>query len=316
VKVVREKYSWSTSDLSYVLQMKSHRCSVVIPSRNRALLLERCLISLSKQAIMSDDLEVIVVNDGSTDGTKERANAIAPSLPFSVRILSGNGKGPAAARNIGWQASSSPIILFTDDDCMLSTKWAANLTTFLEENSSYSGVGGEIKRLTNSLAARFTDDIGCLNHPGDPTDLFYLVSANAAYRRRALEAVGGFNELFPCAGGEDPDLSFRIRARGEKLAKVSDSIVLHEHPSSLRGVYRMHFRYGRGEYGLHSAGFDGYQSRGSTSMLRRELKEAFKAYLHRSDLSWPKRLQFAVFNLVRVFALYSGYRWQYRQSSM
>ena len=289
------------------------RCVVVIPTRNRAALLEQCLRALAKQSLNPEEMEIIVVDDGSTDGTAERAQALAEQMCFKVRVLKGQGRGPAAARNIGWRAAKAPIVLFTDDDCEPSAGWAQGLVDFLEANPGYGGAGGTTRRLHESAAARYTDDLGCMDHPGDPADVMYLVSANAAYRRGVLELAGGFNESFPCAGGEDPDLSFRLKARGIRLAKVPAAALRHNHPDSVLGVYRMHHRYGRGEYSLLAVGQPCSGICGRPKALARELKRSAAFYLRRRDLSAVDRVLFAVFGAARAFGAFMGFRHQAKQ---
>lgn len=286
------------------------RCSVVIPTRNRAGLLARCLGALAKQTPGPEEMEIIVVDDGSTDGTGERVQAFDEGMPFKVRVLKGFGRGPAAARNLGWRAAQAPIVLFTDDDCEPSTGWSQALVDFLEANPVYGGAGGKIWRLKDSVAARFTDDTGCMNHPGEPNDVIYLVSANASYRRSVLESVNGFNELFPCAGGEDPDLSMRVKALGVKLASVENAVILHNHPDSVCGVYRMHHRYGRGEFGLLQAGGVMTNDRGTVTRLLAELRRSMAVYRRRSDLGVTNRLLFGLLAWVRCYALFAGFRFQ------
>ena len=279
------------------------RVSVVMPTRNRVALLERCLQKLLAQDMPAEELEIIVVDDGSTDETSERVGGIAAQSRVAIRLIKGEGRGPAVARNIGWRAAKAPIILFTDDDCEPSSSWARVLSSFLESQTAYGGAGGEIRRLRDSWPARFTDDVECMNHPGEESDVYYLVSANAGYRRSELEMVGGFSEVFPCAGGEDPELSHRVRARGGKLAKVAGAVVLHNHPTSIGGVYQMHFRYGRGE----SLQQGGCGARGGIKMLVREWRESVAKYRRRGDLPILNRAVFCFFNFVRCFALYRGF---------
>jgi glycosyltransferase involved in cell wall biosynthesis len=295
--------------------MNALRCSVVIPTRNRAAFLEKCLSALARQEIGPDEMEIIVVDDGSTDDTSERARSAEPLMPFKLRVLKGEGRGPAAARNLGWRAARAPIILFTDDDCEPSPSWAGELVAFLEKHEHHSGVGGETRRIRDSLTARYTDFDGCMNHPGDPANVDYLVTSNAAYRRAVLEKVGGFSERFPCAGGEDPELSFRIRAQGMKMGKTREALVLHNHPCSLVGLYQMYFRYGRGEFGLAALGEDWCRSRGDVKRLLHEWRCAFAFYRRQHGLSVSDRLIFGAFGMMRCYAMFLGYRYQAKNSA-
>jgi cellulose synthase/poly-beta-1,6-N-acetylglucosamine synthase-like glycosyltransferase len=263
-----------------------------------------------------DDMEIIVVDDQSIDDTFERACSVEARMPFKFRVLKGEGRGPAAARNLGWRDAKGAIVLFTDDDCEPAPSWAAEMVGFLGSNSDYAGAGGEIRRLRDSLAARFTDDIRCMDHPGDPADVYYLVSANASYRRDVLESVGGFSEVFPCAGGEDPELSHRVRALGIKLAKIPDALVLHNHPDTLAGVYRMHHRYGRGEYNLWKSGEEGCGTRGDLDRLTMEWRRSIAIYRRRTELPVYDRFRFCLLNMLRCYALFVGFRFQERQGSV
>jgi glycosyltransferase involved in cell wall biosynthesis len=294
--------------------MKTLRCSIVIPTRDRLFLLKRCLAALAKQTLHPDEYEIIVVDDGSKDGTTQAISRYAQFMISNLRVIKGYGHGPATARNLGWRAAQSPLILFTDDDCVPSLNWAQSLVEFLELNPHFAGAGGEIKRLNDSIASRYTDDIGCMNHPGDPYDVLYLVSANASYRRSVLEQIHGFNESFPCAGGEDPELSFRVRSQGLHLARVKNALLLHSHPSSALSVYRMHFRYGRGEFCLLHSGADVEGDRGTLNRLRLDLISCMKHYIHRSDLDVLTRVRFCTLGFVRAYALNTGFRSQRRQT--
>jgi glycosyltransferase involved in cell wall biosynthesis len=284
--------------------------SIIIPTKNRVSLLERCLQRLISMDMPAQDMEIIVVDDGSTDETSARVLYIAKESRISLRLLKGKGRGPAVARNIGWRAAKAPIILFTDDDCEPSNTWASELVDFLNENTNFGGVGGEIRRLHESLAARFTDDLGCMLHPGSNLDAHYLISANAAYRLDVLKLVNGFSENFPCAGGEDPELSFRVRKQDIKLAKIPNALVLHNHPSSLLGIYRMHQRYGRGALGLAALGYGGSKSTGKMKNLCSEITASFQEYIFRRDLTIMDRLIFCFYKIARCVAFFQGYRYQ------
>lgn len=288
------------------------RCSVVIPTRNRAPLLERCLEALGRQEMNASTTEIIVVDDGSTDDTAERVRRAAEQGKLSIRLLKGKGRGPAAARNIGWRAATAPVVIFTDDDCEPAPRRNADLVEFLEQNPALAGVGGKITRIRDGVVPRFVDDEGYLAHPGDEGSADYLVTANAAYRKAALEEVGGFNESFPCAGGEDPELSFRLRERGAKLAKIDGGVVLHNHPRTLLDLYRMNWRYGRGAFNLTKAGYN-YSGTGMGRVVLGWWKQSVKGFLRRSSLRLHERLSFSVCKLAGLFGLWRGYHYQARR---
>ena len=285
------------------------RASIVVPTRNRAALLQKCLRALAKQTLPSEEMEIIVVDDGSTDYTAERVRRAAEQGKLSIRLLNGKGRGPAAARNIGWRAATAPVVIFTDDDCEPAPRRNADLVERLEQNPALAGVGGKITKIREGVVPRFVDDEGYLAHPGADGSADYLVTANAAYRKAALQEVGGFNESFPCAGGEDPELSFRLRARGAKLGKIEGGAVFHNHPRSLIDLYWMNWRYGRGAFNLTAAGYD-YSGTGNPRTVYSGFKQNLKTYLRRRDLGAVDKLTFSFMKAVGLLGLWRGYCYQ------
>jgi glycosyltransferase involved in cell wall biosynthesis len=209
--------------------------SVVIPTYNRAASLERCLRALP------EDVEVVIVDDGSTDSTG--------SVPARVRhprlrYLRKENGGPASARNLGIRNSSGSLVAFTDDDCLPSPGWARSLATRLhQEPSDVAGVGGRVLPLRRGLIGRYSTFHRILE---PPSSCSYLVTANCIYRREALERVGGFDESIRRPGGEDPDLAFRVRAHGYRLVFEPTAVVRHEYRENPFDFVRTFYRYGRG----------------------------------------------------------------------
>jgi len=146
-------------------------------------------------------------------------------LPLQVpgaTVLRGPGRGPAAARNVGWRASTVEWVAFVDDDVVLGPRW-------------HDDLADDIGRAGPDVAATFGRIRVPLPAERRPTDWERNVSgleracwatADAAYRRAALEAVGGFDERFPRAYREDADLALRARAAGWRLVN-GERTVLH-----------------------------------------------------------------------------------------
>ena len=209
--------------------------SVVIPTFNRKHSLLRALSSLPS------DVEVIVVDDGSSDGTEHAVyGAKHPRLVF----VGQENRGPAAARNAGLAIASAPYVAFTDDDCVPVPPWPWPLVERLEqEDERVAGVGGAVRPLNEGVLSRYYTFHRILEPP--PT-CAYLVTANCTYRLAQVLAVGGFDATIRQAGGEDPDLSMRIRASGFRFVFEPRGIVLHDYRESLRDFVRTFYRYGRG----------------------------------------------------------------------
>jgi histidinol-phosphate phosphatase family protein len=151
---------------------------------------------------------VIVVVDGPD------AQVTQCYLPPGVELLRGRGAGPAAARNLGWRASEAEWIAFLDDDVVPDGNWLADLVTDLG-SLSHLEVGSQ-----GRLRVPLPD--------GSPTDWERNVSgletaswatADMAFRREALAAVGGFDERFPRAYREDAELALRLLDRGYRLVR-------------------------------------------------------------------------------------------------
>ena len=208
------------------------RVSVVVPSFNRLESLRDTLEGLAAQTLPFDEFEVIVVDNASTDGTREAVEAYARSAPFSLHVerIAVN-RGPAPARNAGVARASGSIVAFTDSDCRPDPHWLARgLAAFADEGIAFvTGVVDfkpeQLDRLTFFARRTVTSRD---EHPTYPT-------ANAFYRRAVFLAHGGFSETlsFPNLFGTameaaDTDLAWRLKEAGLRNAFVPDAIVHHE----------------------------------------------------------------------------------------
>jgi mycofactocin glycosyltransferase len=238
--------------------------SVVIPTFNRSSSLARLLDALSSDEIAQCAAEIIVVDDGSTDDTEQ----IVGRCALAVTYLRQAGAGPAAARNAGWRVSTAPIVVFLDDDCVPQQGW---LTDYLGafEDPGVGGVGGTIVPLVDGFIADFITADGLVDHgrpAGDPHGApTYLVTANAAFRRTALDAADGFEEGYRLdrpgrtgriVAGEDVDLCWRIVEAGWTLQRSPGAAVAHDHRVAFDALMRTYFRHGRArrELGRRHAG--------------------------------------------------------------
>lgn len=200
------------------------RWAAVIPTIGRSCL-QTMLDSLASQHTDADHpapVEVVLVDD--------RPGEVAPlevsleGLDWPVRIVRGYGRGPAAARNRGWQAthgSDPEWVAFLDDDVVLPAGWLAGLVEDLR--ACGPDVGATQGWITVPLPAgrRPTDwerNVSALEGAEWAT-------ADMAYRRRALEDVHGFDERFPRAFREDADLALRVRRAGWTLTRGSRRIL-------------------------------------------------------------------------------------------
>ncbi len=185
--------------------MSTVKISVVVPTYNRLELLKDQVNALLSQSLNQEMYEVIIVNDGSQDGTHKYLDQISGFYP-NLRIFHHQNGGPAKARNTALKAALGKIIAFTDDDCVVDKNW---LETILSNwNDTLVGMQGatytDRARIT-PLTHQIDNEHG---HNSGPT-------CNAAYLRLTLLEIGGFDESFPFPHNEDADVSWQIQQRGK-----------------------------------------------------------------------------------------------------
>ncbi|HEY81589.1 MAG TPA: glycosyltransferase [Caldilineae bacterium] len=208
-----------------------------------------------------DQYEVIVVDDGSEDGTADVARA------YGARVLTQEHLGPAAARNAGAKLARTDIIVFTDADCEPAPDF---LERILEPFDApiVSGARGVYRTQQESLVARFVQleyeeryqRIARVEQEEGGVDA--LDTSYAAYRRDVFLKAGGFDTRYRHAAGEDHELSFRLAREGRIFRFAPGAVVYHWHVESVRKYARRKFRIGywkaflskqHPEYALHDS---------------------------------------------------------------
>jgi cellulose synthase/poly-beta-1,6-N-acetylglucosamine synthase-like glycosyltransferase len=227
--------------------------SIIIPVKNEQEMIDSCLKSLLN--LDYQEYEIILVDNGSTDGTLEIAEKTALS-DARVRILSSGGY-TGAARNVGILAAKGDIMAFIDGDCIAPSDWLKQLVNSLsEEPITTAGVGGpnipmdKIEGLwtvtINSMLQTFLGSAGSIQVRLTKKDYVRsLSSANSAFRAETVRKVGGFDpRLFLC---EDSDFSARLLKSGFRLRFARKALVYHARDyHRLSNFGRQMFRYGQG----------------------------------------------------------------------
>ncbi len=219
--------------------------SVAIPARNAESTLPLCLEALARQTVPSERLEVIVVDDASTDGTARVAEGAAGVRVF--RQL--QNRGPAAARNRGVREARGEVLVFTDADCAPLPDFVERLTAPLLADPAIAGAKGTYVSEQRELVARFvqleyedryrrTARVQAARGRIDFVDTYA-----AAFRRDDFLAVGGFDESLRV--NEDNDLSYRLAEKGKRIVFVPEARVRHfGHARSLAAYARKKYTIG------------------------------------------------------------------------
>lgn len=195
------------------------RVSVIVPAFEAAHLIRECLRALDAQTLPPADFEVIVVDDGSADGTAEVAARYAEDARARIRVVRlPENRGPAAARNAGIEVAAGQVLGFTDADCIPAPDWLEQGLARLDGPDAPAGVEGR------------TDPEGTpgtLTHQmRNPTGGLFM-TCNMLYRREALPE-DGFDERFRAAFLEDSDVAFAVMERGGEIVFAPEVVVRHQ----------------------------------------------------------------------------------------
>lgn len=225
--------------------------SVVIPTHRRPAKLARCLAALAATDYPYDRLEVVVVEDGGPAPELEELRARDPG-PLRVAWLAQPHAGPAAARNHGARHASHALLAFTDDDCRPRPGWVGALVAALEASPGAVAGGHTVNALEGNLFSGASQAlVSYITSYGLRHGMPFFASNNLALSREDFLQLGGFDESFHLAGGEDRDFSDRCAGRGMAFVHRRDALVDHHHDLGVRSYWTQHYRYGQGAYQFH-----------------------------------------------------------------
>lgn len=282
----------STHSISLPQHIQADDISIVIPVKNNQAGINHFLqrfFSVTPETCLPK--EIIIV-----DNLSEPKLDVSPSYPRPVHLIRCNIPGAAAARNAGIQVTQGEWIWFTDSDCLPTEDSIAGYL-----GPSVAGAyAGNINITSNNLISKFYEtqnmfQIKSSLHPqrqGKPT---YLVTANCLVAKNAINAIGGFDEQFPSAGGEDVDFGVRLLSVCDLEYKHKSSIN-HEMTDGLKGLINRFIRYGTGNrllYEKHRQNLPDKQANAASLMK------------HASSLTSLSNAFFLVF---RILSYQYGYR--------
>lgn len=218
--------------------------SVVIPSYNNKDLLKETLGHLFSQIYPKDKFEIIVIDDGSSDGTEEIVKKISEKSPCQLKYYRQENKGPGAARNHGVKKSKYDIIMFMDSDILFRPDSLERAILMFKENGlDMYGMcplwdsNTRLADIKNSQLIRHFSTPGALI----PTGCLLI-------NKKKFYEIGGFPEDFYFGGGEDMIFSSNAKIKGLKIYPDPKNCVIHNEKLNMRYLIKTGIRYGRAAY--------------------------------------------------------------------
>lgn len=226
------------------------KISIIVPVFNAEKHIRVCIESLINQNYPKNCYEIILVDNGSTDGTKD----IMDIYKDKIKIFYEQKRGSYAARNTGMRNADGDIIAFTDSDCTASKDWLKELNDVFSEDVEHGDIGcivGDIhSHPGETLIETYSKNRDIISQKCSLNFLPYGLTANVAFKKDVFDVIGCFDENFTSGG--DADISWRMQlSTMYKLIYSSKAIVIHHHRTTLKNLFIQHFKYGIGSVLLH-----------------------------------------------------------------
>ncbi len=222
--------------------------SVIIPTYNNRDVLQKTIETLLAQNFPQDRYEIVVADDGSTDGTADMVRSVTG--PVAVRYVPQGNVGRSGARNLGARAARGRILLFVDSDIWADPGMLAAHYRHYPPQAGRLGVQGRtlthpdaratpfmrVKEITPDLTVRRRHNLAPV----------HIITRNFSMLRAEFEEIGGFDEGFTGYGWEDIELAMRLAAGGVTFHYEPDALGHHYHIETLDGVRKKLRQAGQG----------------------------------------------------------------------
>ncbi len=243
--------------------------SVIVCTFNRSRLLEKAIDSIAQSKVPDPiEWEIVVVDNNSTDNTREVVEECAKRHQIRIRYLFQPKQGLSIARNSAIRGCESAAVAFTDDDVLVEPEWLWNLTACLQ-SGEWAGSGGRVVPTWGRPIPRWlsTSDVFvrgalvALDLGSEPAAMTQApIGANMAYRREAFERHGLFRTDLGRTGGnltacEDTEFGQRLLLCGERLRYEPSAVVYHPVPADrIRKGYLLAWAFARGRSDILMSG--------------------------------------------------------------
>lgn len=224
--------------------------SVLIPTHNRKELLGKTLDAYRRQSLPPLRFELLVIDDGSTDGTREMMERLSVERP-GLRYVRTEHAGPARARNIGIEKARAELVFFTGDDCIPDAKL---LEAHCETHAGVKGIAVlghiawhpdvEVSPLMRYLEKDVQFSYPAISKTGRCVPYYYFYTSNISLPKRYLSSVGGLDEDFKYAVWEDIELGYRLWKTGLRIRYEPRAKVFHHHTVTLEHYLTRQYRLG------------------------------------------------------------------------
>ncbi|MCX6340257.1 MAG: glycosyltransferase [Candidatus Aureabacteria bacterium] len=231
--------------------MDNPAISVIIPTYNRKDILQKVLDAYKDQSLPQEQFEIIIIDDGSTDGTKESVAKASQTQP-NIRYFHQPHGGPAKARNLGIEQAKGPIILFTGDDC-IPDKHLLQEHLRLHKKGEAIAVLGHIDWHPDLEITPFMSYINIdtqfsyprIKEAPQNVPFGYFYTSNISIPKKYFELVGTFDTDFTEAVWEDVELGYRIWKSGVRIVYNSQAITYHYHAVDIEDYIQRQLRAGK-----------------------------------------------------------------------
>lgn len=238
-------------------------CSFIICTRNRASTLRRTLESVDR-AVKQDSeytFDLVLIDNGSTDDTAGVFDAWVASAQIKAIKIYSERPGLAASRNIGINSAQGDVLIFTDDDCVLSETYCGDLIRHLSASDEARVIGGRVELGDDSdipLTIKVSRDQARLQDPVHPGG--FILGCNMIIPRNIIAKLGLFDERFGAGAhyrsAEDTDMLYRAWREGIPVEYMPDMVIYHFHGRKTASeVKKLNSAYHYGNGALYSKYF-------------------------------------------------------------